>query len=483
MLNDSTYILPDDLETIDLGYWSEQMSDENGEFATPIQIIREYNGTYTSTGITITFDTNKEIYATEVNIKWYRDNELLSEQNYTPNSSIYFCQNNVTAYNKIVLTFAKMNMASRYLRVFQIDDGVIRTFFKDEIIGLEILESISDTGNELKINTMNLNLLSKNPVKMLFQKVQALRVYNDSTLYGTFFVDSCERTLNNYKIQTYDLVGMLDNNTYVGGMYNNVQSQDLISAIMKDIPYELDNSLKNISISGYLPIDTCRNLLMQVAFVLNAIVDTTRDDKVRIYPQPTTYVATSLDETRVGMDITETSETPYTAVQVTEHKYLNGTDSTEIYNDVLNGTITITFGEPIRNLSISGGTIVESGTNYAIITGTGGTVTLTGYGYVDQATVKAKYNPQNTSNSIPNVFEITSVGIVNSTNSQAILDRLGNALFNNATIDFSFLLNDEKVGDFVTIPTEEGNKTGQILDVDYELNSSTIWAKAKIREV
>lgn len=68
-LKDNVLILPDDLSNIDLGYWSESMSDENGDFDTPITITRTYNGTFTSSGITIDFDTNNEVFASEVNIK------------------------------------------------------------------------------------------------------------------------------------------------------------------------------------------------------------------------------------------------------------------------------------------------------------------------------------------------------------------------------------------------------------------------------
>ena len=482
-LKDNVLILPDDLSNIDLGYWSESMSDENGDFDTPITITRTYNGTFTSSGITIDFDTNNEVFASEVNIKWYRGATLLSNKDYTPTSSTFFFQNNVVAYDKIVFTFTKTNVPSRFLRVFHIYDGTIRQFFKDEIVGLEILENISDVGDEIQINTMNLDLISKSPVKMLFQKVQALSVYNNDTLYGTFFVDSSERTLNHYKINCYDYVGMLDNNTHNGGLYNNVTANALITELMQDIPFELDNSLKNVLIKGYLPIDTCRNNLMQVAFVLGAVVDTSRTDKVLIYPLPQISTAYDLDESKVAFETTENSEAPYTAVTVSEHSYIRQAEATSLYEEVLNGEAFVDFGYPVSNLSISGGTIVESGTNYARIRGTGSTVTLTGYAYDDIAVQKTKTNPLNTTNSIPNVFEITDATLVNSSNSATILDRIGTALFNNATIDFSFLLDDERVGDFVNIPTDEGTKTGQILSIDYQLNGNKIMCNATLREV
>lgn len=276
LLTDDVKILPDDLESIDLGYWSTNLSDSSGEFTSPIIITRTYNANFTSPGITFTFDTYNNIYATEVNIKWYRGSTLLDSKDYTPNDSIYFCENNVVAYNKIVITITKVNMASRFLRIFKIDDGVIRIFYKDEIVNLEIDESISDSGENLEINTMQANIISKSNIKILWQKVQAIKVYNDDTLYGSFFVDSVERTGNSYSLNTYDYVGMLENDTFYGGLYNNKSVSSLVAEIMKDIPYELDSSLSSLNVTGYLPIDTARNSIKQVAFAINAIVDTSR---------------------------------------------------------------------------------------------------------------------------------------------------------------------------------------------------------------
>lgn len=68
-LRDDVLILPDDLSSIDLGYWSTEMSDENGDFDTPITITRTYTGNYTSSGITLEFDTYNNVFANAVNIK------------------------------------------------------------------------------------------------------------------------------------------------------------------------------------------------------------------------------------------------------------------------------------------------------------------------------------------------------------------------------------------------------------------------------
>lgn len=68
-LRDDVLILPDDLEAVDMGYISTQLSDSNGEFTSPITITRTYNGSFSAPGISLTFDTWNSVYATEVNVK------------------------------------------------------------------------------------------------------------------------------------------------------------------------------------------------------------------------------------------------------------------------------------------------------------------------------------------------------------------------------------------------------------------------------
>lgn len=117
LLKDDVLILPDDLTSVGMGLWSTQMSNDDGSFDTPIVVTRTYNNTFTAPGVTLTFDTYNNTFADRVNVKWYRDSTLLYDNDYEPNSSVYFCEQNVVAYNKIVITLTHMNKASRFLKL------------------------------------------------------------------------------------------------------------------------------------------------------------------------------------------------------------------------------------------------------------------------------------------------------------------------------------------------------------------------------
>ncbi|MCI8387493.1 MAG: hypothetical protein HFE63_03385, partial [Clostridiales bacterium] len=91
LLDSSQSVLPDDTTDIPLGLWSKQISSDDGRFESPITLTMTANGLFSSQGITLTFDTDNGIYATEVNIKWYNGSTLLHSIDFTPNVAMYFC--------------------------------------------------------------------------------------------------------------------------------------------------------------------------------------------------------------------------------------------------------------------------------------------------------------------------------------------------------------------------------------------------------
>ena len=59
------------------GYESEEMSDANGDFATPITITRIFSKNHTAPGIQFIFDNgDDQCYCNNLTVKWYRDNTI-----------------------------------------------------------------------------------------------------------------------------------------------------------------------------------------------------------------------------------------------------------------------------------------------------------------------------------------------------------------------------------------------------------------------
>ena len=69
----------------------------------PIELTLSSVGQYSSQGLTLTFDTYNNIYATRLKIKWLRITDegitTLDEKEFTPDNAVYFCRNFVENYN------------------------------------------------------------------------------------------------------------------------------------------------------------------------------------------------------------------------------------------------------------------------------------------------------------------------------------------------------------------------------------------------
>ena len=87
-----------------------------------------------------------------MNVKWYRGDTQLENQTYTVDSSIYFCNTPVQAYNKIVITIGNMTKSDRFLKIYNISDGISRQFYNDELENCEIIEQITNNNDALNIN-------------------------------------------------------------------------------------------------------------------------------------------------------------------------------------------------------------------------------------------------------------------------------------------------------------------------------------------
>lgn len=465
---------------VNMGYWSNNMSDENGNFSSTIQITRTFVNKHSAPGISFIFDYYDECYAKRLNVKWYRDSTLLYNKTFYPTESKCFCAQNVVAFNKVIATFYSTNKPHRYLKIYKIDDGIEREFYKDEITGLKVCEEISEIGESLSINTIDFDIKSKTDVEFMFQRTQKLTAYKDNKLLGAFFIDISNRNAyNQYSIEAIDYIGVLENQIFYGGIYNTITLPSLIATILIDIPYEIDSSLQNITLTGYIPVGTKREALQKIAFAVGCVIDCSRVDGISIRALSNTVVS-NIGKDRVIMGVKEEVSKIVTEIQLLSHNYVKNSTYTEVFSEVLTGEITVLFSEPHHTFSITNGTIIKSDTNYAIISGTGSTTTLKARGYTDRSALLSLSNPLTTVTDTNNVISYQENTLITSVNSTTVLNRLATQCFRNKRLFATIKLVNEKVGDMVTIATDYGTKQGRIIGI--ELNPNTMYADVEILE-
>lgn len=447
-------------------YISETMSNENGDYITPIVITRTFTQKHTSSGVSFVFDNNDDkCWCTKVNIKWYRDSTILYDITYYPNDSIYFCPQNVVAFNKMVFTFYSTNKPYRYLRIFNIEDGIDREFGEDEINGLRIIEEISESSEALSINTAEIDMKSKTDLDFIFQRTQGIYIYNDDNLICKVFnSESTKEIEHKYNIYAEDYIGILDKEQFLGGIYNNYSLKAILDEICGDIPHDYTGTE---TITGYLPVMTKRQALQYIAFATCKVVDCSRSECIKIKTLSNT--PKTIDISRVMKGQKQSVGAIVTQVVIAEHMLKENTTTSELVSEVVNGTYTFVFNKPYHSYSITGGTLVDSGANYATITGTGSEVILTGKGYDDVTKQLMVDNPVAVATDLPNVVEKLKNTLITSSNSANVLKHIAEIFFRNKTLTTTVLLGDEVVGDMVIIPTEMGTVTGRIIGIELDL--------------
>lgn len=493
ILNGSKKAFPDAPKKENFGLWSLSMSDEDCNFETPVVLTCDFTEPHTTVGVTFIFREDSDEYANSVKVQYYdASGGLIAEYTCQPDRPNYFASGLVEDYHKIVCTFYGTSLPHRYLKLTEIKFGAVKIFDEDSVIEATILEEVDPTGGELTINTLEFTayttdfaLLDPNGVYAALQQKQAIGAKINGENFGTFFLDEPESEDDDTTtFKCIDFVGVIDLTNFMGGIYMNKTVSSLIAEIMTsagvlDSEYQLDSTLANKTVSGYIPICTHREALQQVAFAIGAVVDCSRGKAIKIYPAPTATSGTiTHDEKFDGHKVKFTSL--ITGVEVTAHKYTVSTDTSNAYEGELSvGTHTVTFGTPFGELAAAGAVILEKGVNYAVINvETAGTVTITGKQYDDSTSVVGAYAAEIPANAKPNIISCDeSATLVSAANAAEIAQRLYNYYQNRYEDEGEILLGSQKVGQIWTMNSLNGmdlNGVINSLEIDMRLETANI---------
>lgn len=472
--------VPEELE--DMGYVSSSISDGNGIFPDPPTIEFMFGQNYSSVGVTLQFNDQSGDYCSQIRIQWYLGEELLADQEYFPDTDRYFCYGVVDYFNRITVTFLETNKPYRKAFVTDIVWGLIRIFRDDEIEECNCLTEISPISEEVSINTLDYIIRSKSDYAFDFQKKQKQTLYFDEAIMGIFYLADGKRLgTKRYQIETQDAVGILDNNQYMGGIYNNTPVADILADMMggESFQYFLDEAFSDAVVSGYLPICSKRAALQQIAFAIGAMVDTSYDRQLYLCPSQT-EVSGEFRAEEIFLGLTVDHSDIISGVRLYVHNYTETEEQTEIFRGVVDGSVQITFSEPYHDLTVTGGVLKNWGVNYADVTGTGEEVILTGARYHHSTMTMIKENPKITQNK--NTAEIQEATLVTSTNAQKVLDRVYDYYSQNESISCRVVVDGQELGSIVNIDTGfNGMKTGCITKMDFHFSRKKITAEVEIR--
>lgn len=431
ILDGDSEFLPEE-GTAQIGYISEEMTNDNADFDSPLSIELISEETYTSAGVTLVFDERKNIYATNINIKWYNDDVLMSDADFQPTSANYFCNKKVEFYNKLVITFYSLNVPRNRLRLNSIEYGLIVEFRADELKSAKVIQEIDPISTSILINPFDFTIDSKKNVDFSFQTKQPIEVIFKGERKATTFVKSAKRKSKTiWEIQSEDYIGLMDSVYFKGGIYRGKKAFELLEEIFSSakVPYEIKDGVRDIELTGYIPYTTCRNALMQVAFAIGAVVDTSNSSKVDVF-MLSDEVSQEISKQGIMQGQKFEDETRVTAVELVSHAYRESSETAVAYEGARSGTgtnIYVSFSEPLHDLVISDGRIIESGVNYAIIDANDNCV-LSGLKYEHNTIIHRKENPLVLSTDIENILSIENATLISSRNVDSVLDLCYNYL-------------------------------------------------------
>lgn len=451
-----------------IGYMSSAISDEDGVFETPPVLTATFTEKYSSVGLTLTFNDYSEDYCSEVEIIWYQDGSEIERETFYPDSYQYFCYTQVNFFDKIEIIFKKTSKPFRPVFLTDIYYGLERIFLDDEVKDIDCILEVSPISEELSINTLSFTVRSKTSYVFAFQRKQRIRLFFDEGIIGTFYLQNGKQeSVTDYYIESSDAIGILDNANFNGGIYSGITAADLIDEIFEgeeELEYFVDDSLRVKTLTGYLPVSTKREALAQVAFAIGAEVSTAYDTRVYLYPRKLQQTS-SFTKSQIFTGLTVDHDDIVTGIRLYVHDYVPINESEELYNDVLNGTAEVVFSEPHHDLTISGGTIVAQGNNYATISGTGANVVLSGKKYDHRTNTMLKENPNISRNK--NVYEVKDATLVSASNAQEVLNRVYDYYQQNESVSCRVVIDEEQLGDVVGVDTDfAGTKTGTIVKME-----------------
>lgn len=443
VLDGAAMPFPSTPDTANLGLWSKQLSNKDGTFKTPIVLTLTAEGQYSSQGFTLTFDTHNNIFCNDLNIKWYLNDTMLFDEDFNPDNAFYFCHKKVDNFNKIVITFSRINMPYNRLKLRAVDYGYGTYFYGNELRKVKNIQEVDAISSEIAINTCDFTLDSKSKIEYSFQTKQPLSVYFNGELKATMFVKASKRTAERlWQIQAEDYIGFLDTISFYGGMYFNYNAFALLEEIFNvaSVPYKIDETLDGLSVTGYIPFTTCREALKQVVFATGAVVDTSNSDKVKVYMLSDELTQTiPLERIMQGQNFDD--EDTVTGVEVIYHSYWQGNESTELYNAEESGTgesIFVKFSEPIHSLSVLNGEILTEHVNYAVINANDG-CKLTGIKYIHGTQTKRQNKSLVLANEIEKIVAVENATLVSAANIDSVLTRCFEWLTKNNTVNLKIV--------------------------------------------
>ena len=272
----------------------------------------------------------------------------------------------------------------------------------------------------LEADTLDITVLSESGTIRNFKKNDKVEYFRSGSRVGVYYLQSVTRVGPKlYTLSALSAVGLLIVRPHRGGIYTGQTVAEVVAEICGDIPVLIETAYRGIKLYGWLPIASARDSLVQVLFAIGAWLHTDENGTLRVQKLWDGTASIIGPGSVHAANIQVKYLDPVSAVAVTEHQYIAGTEDVTLFEGTAQQGDVIEFDEPAHTLTAEGFTILESGANYAVLSA--GTGKLTGKSYVHNRRVVTRTV---TEGAAENVEEITDATLVSLVNSSAVAQRM-----------------------------------------------------------
>lgn len=272
----------------------------------------------------------------------------------------------------------------------------------------------------LEADTLDITVLSESGTIRNFKKNDKVEYFRSGSRVGVYYLQSVTRVGPKlYTLSALSAVGLLIVRPHRGGIYTGQTVAEVVAEICGDILVLVETVYRGIKLYGWLPIASARDSLVQVLFAIGAWLHTDENGTLRVQKLWDGTASIIGPGSVHAANIQVKYLDPVSAVAVTEHQYIAGTEDVTLFEGTAQQGDVIEFDEPAHTLTAEGFTILESGANYAVLSA--GTGKLTGKSYIHNRRVVTRTV---TEGAAENVEEITDATLVSLVNSSAVAQRM-----------------------------------------------------------
>lgn len=310
----------------------------------------------------------------------------------------------------------------------------------------------------ISADTLTAVVRCNDPTIMAFAKNDPIRVWesdSDASMQ-TYYLRSITRTgATSYRLVAWSAVGLLAAMAHKGGIYTGQTVAEVVKEICGNVPVVVKSVFANTKLYGWLPYcqpkadgrgKSARDNLSQVLFAIGAYLTTDLNGVLHI-DALWDGASSTIGSNRMYASGGKVSYSdPVSAVTVTEHQYIAGTEEKELFSGTSQQGDIITFSEPMHSLTATGFTILESGANYAKISS--GSGSLKGKTYIHNTRLVTQTVTEGAAENVKSVTDATLVSLVNSS---AVAKRLADYYKCRETITNGIVSGQEKPGHVVSV--------------------------------